>query len=126
MSVVRRAALRFVELPGRAAADPFAGTGGDCSARVVRLRRSPGRRAHLHPLSEELVFVAAGRGVVWIDGELHPASAGDLVRIPPGTPHATVPDEGVEMELVCFFPHPDLAANLEETEIVVTEPEEET
>ncbi len=124
MSVVRRGDLRFVELPGRIAADPFAGAGADCSARVVRLRRTPGRRAHLHPHSEEVVFVAAGRGVVWIDGVRYPASAGDLVRIPAGTPHATVPDEGVEMELVCFFPHPDLAGNREETEIVVTDPEE--
>jgi quercetin dioxygenase-like cupin family protein len=40
--------------------------------------------------------------------------AGDLVLIPPGVPHATVCTGRSDLVLVCFFPHPDLARNLEE------------
>ena len=67
-----------------------------------------------------MIYVQTGTGRVFIEGEWHPVVPGDVVRVPPGLAHATVPDEGVDMELVCFFPHPDLAANSEDTGIEVT------
>lgn len=66
------------------------------------------------------MVVASGSGEVWIDGVCSPVSKGDVVHIPAGVAHATIPAEGVEMELVCFFPHPDLSHNIEDTDIQVT------
>lgn len=121
MSVIRREDLDFVALEGRDAADPF-GRASDIasSTRIVRLVRTEGRTAHRHPHSEEIVHVVSGTGTVWIDGNRERVGAGDTVRIPAGAAHATVPDPGVAMELVCFFPHPDLAQNSEPTDIDVT------
>ena len=119
MPVIRGAALEFATLPGRQSADPFAAghapasTGGaDSSVRVVRIAPGP-RTPHRHPRSSEVVYVAAGAGVAWEDGRRTDVAAGDLVAIPRGVPHATVAgDNG--LLLVCFFPDPDLASNLEE------------
>ncbi|MDH3499907.1 MAG: cupin domain-containing protein [Acidimicrobiia bacterium] len=119
MTVTRRADLDFTDYPGRESADPLATGDAASSARVVRLRRERGRSAHRHPHSEEVVYVIAGSGYVWIDGARHPVAAGDVVHIPQGATHATVPDEGIDMELMCFFPHPNLAQNLEETDTPV-------
>lgn len=125
MTVASGDGLRFADLPGRRSADPFPDGGGSSSVRIVRMTFAHGRTAHRHPASEEVVFVAAGRGTVWLDGERRPVTAGDVVRIPAGVAHATIPDPEVEMELVCFFPHPRLADNIEETDIAVTGREEE-
>ncbi len=122
MSVVPDDDLRFVDLPGRRTADPLADRGEVASSvRIVRLERTEGRTAHRHPHSEEVIHVVSGNGVVWIDGETTPVGPGDTVLVPPNAAHATIPDRGVEMKLVCFFPHPDLAANTEDTELIVTD-----
>lgn len=120
MTVIGEDGLQFVDLPGRRAADPLRSIPSRASVRVVEMRRTPGRTAHRHPQSEEIVFVEAGEGEVWIDGSTHRVRAGDVVHIPAGAAHATVPDEGSAMRLVCFFPHPELAANSEDTDIKVT------
>lgn len=121
MTVVRQDQLDFGELPGRRSADPFEGSPGQSSVRIVRLDPVRGRTAHRHPHSEEVVYVVSGRGYAWIDGTRTPVAAGDVVRIPVGAAHATVPAE--PMELVCVFPHADLAQNIEETDIPVQEEE---
>ncbi len=88
--------------------------------RTVRLEPAARRTAHRHPHSEEIVLVTQGTGVVWVDGDRHRVEAGDLVHIPAGAAHATVPDPDSTMELTCFFPHPNLSENYEETDIDVT------
>ena len=114
--ITSAAELTYVALPGRDSADPFRARGSmvdvDLSFRIVRLVSDPSRTAHVHPHSAEAVFVAEGQGTLWVDGTRRRISAGDSVLIPAGTPHATLPDAGAEMRLVCFFPHPDLAANI--------------
>ena len=120
MTVVPSGSLDYDDLPGRRSANPFTDTVGGSSVRVVELERTAGRTAHRHPHSEEIVFVESGSGHVWLDGRRLSVSPGDLVRVPPGTAHATVPDEGVRMRLVCFFPHPDLTQNIEDTDISVS------
>jgi quercetin dioxygenase-like cupin family protein len=119
VTVVRADDLRFAELEGRRSADPLAGIDTATSVRVVRLRRTVGRRAHVHPHSEEVVHVVAGTGHVWIDGRREAVGPGDVVHVPAGAAHATIPDAGSDMALVCFFPHPDLSANLTVTTHVV-------
>jgi quercetin dioxygenase-like cupin family protein len=61
-----------------------------------------------------VVYVVEGRGVAWEGDESTTVTAGDLVVVPRGVPHATVAADGTDLVLVCFFPHPDLAANLDE------------
>ena len=70
------------------------------------------RSPHVHPHSAEAVYVIAGSGTLWIDGERIPVEQGDTFLIPAGAKHATLPDEDVDMELACFFPHPDLSQNM--------------
>ena len=113
-------ALTFRELPGRASADPLALLGGGAphgvSVRIVRMAAAPGRTPHRHPHSSEVVHVMAGHGTAWLEGARTSVGPGDTFVIPTGAAHATLPDPGETLELLCFFPHPELGANLEELE----------
>lgn len=111
---------RYHELPGRASADPLEGMQprGFC-LRVVRLEAQERRSPHRHPHSQEAIYVVRGRGTLWEDGVARKFEAGDCALIEPGVAHATLPDPGTSMELVCFFPRADLRDNIEELEDVV-------
>lgn len=119
-AVVRRDELRFIDLPGRASADPLARLAGaeasGLSVRVVRMEAAPGRRPHRHPHSVEVVHVLGGTGTAWLEGRRTPVGPGDTFLIPAGAAHATLPDPGSTLELLCVFPHVDLGANLDELE----------
>ncbi|MQA85278.1 MAG: cupin domain-containing protein [Streptosporangiales bacterium] len=120
MIVRRFADLEFSELPGRLSADPFAGVDpSGTSVRIVRIEGASPRSPHRHPRSAEAVYVAEGSGRAWQDGEVRRVTAGDTVLVPRGVPHATIPDPGGSLLLVCFFPDPDLATNLEELDAVL-------
>ena len=125
--IVAGSALRYAQARGRASADPFEGSPAEeLSVRLVRLEGGRRRSPHRHPHSQEAIYVLSGNGVLWEDGIEHPVKTGDCVLIPAGVAHATIPGAGESMELLCFFPHPDLAANIEELdEIVVAGAEEE-
>ena len=114
MKVVRPAELAFRELPGRLSADPLAGVDlGTACVRYARL--APGPRApHRHPHSIELTYVVEGTGTHWQEGETVQVGPGDLVVVPVGVRHATIPDDGCEMLLYCVFPVPTLDGNVEE------------
>lgn len=107
--------LRFVPLPGRRSADPFADVVIEgLSMRVVRVAPDIARSPHRHPHSSEVIYVLSGSGRLWEDGRSGRVQTGDCIAIPAGVAHATVPDPGVELELVCFFPRGDLRSNTEE------------
>jgi quercetin dioxygenase-like cupin family protein len=115
VSVVRAADLDFKGLPGRLSADPLAGLGsGELAMRVVTIENTTTRNLHRHPLSPEVVYVAGGRGMNWQGGAATRVGPGDIVWIPADVPHATIPDPGSRLELICFFPHGDLSTNLVE------------
>lgn len=116
MTVSRSAEHEYRGLPGRRSADPLPGATETSSIRIVEVESGAGRTAHLHPLSEEIIYVESGEGKVYIDGRLSQVRAGDVIRIPSGTPHGTIPTSQSPMRLVCFFPHPDLSQNIEETD----------
>jgi quercetin dioxygenase-like cupin family protein len=124
--IVPRANLTFRPLPGRDAADPFreAPTGA-LSMRIVRLEGGRRRSPHVHPQSPEAIYVVSGTGALWENGVEQRIQAGDCALIAAGVPHATIPDPGTSMELVIFFPHPDLDANREELEDTVIRDEQE-
>lgn len=121
MTVIPEGSLDFLALPGRRSADPFAGlpemSGADLSVRVVLLDATADRTAHTHPLTAEAFYVVSGRGQLWVAGQRRDLGPGDVALVPAGAPHATLPAEGEQMRLVCFFPHPDLRANLVELDI---------
>jgi mannose-6-phosphate isomerase-like protein (cupin superfamily) len=79
--------------------------------RVVRIAPGP-RTPHVHPHSAEVAYVAEGTGTAWEGDHPTPVGPGDLLVVPQGVPHATVATGPEDLVLVCFFPHPDLAANL--------------
>ena len=114
LKVTRSTELRFRALPGRDSADPFEPHDGqeDSSLRVVKMSSDPMRGSHVHPHSSEAVYVAAGRGTLWVEGERVFIQAGDTFLVPAGAKHATLPDSDSEMELICFFPHGNLSENI--------------
>jgi len=117
--IIDRSTLRFEARPGRRSADPLAGAGIDFTVRIVCLSSKSVRWAHRHPKSVELLHVTKGRGVLWEDGVERRFEQGDTALVPIGVPHATVPDADTAMELICFFPHPDLDDNIEELENMI-------
>jgi quercetin dioxygenase-like cupin family protein len=118
--IVSRSERVFRQLPGRESADPFEGIPtSELSVRVVRVGSSERRSPHRHPHSREAIYVIRGGGWLWEDGVRQRIEAGDCVLIEAGTAHATLPDPGSSLELVCFFPHPDLNANVQELEEIV-------
>ena len=120
MTVVGPEELDFRDFPGRSTADPFKVAGqGASTVRQVVIEHVPSRSPHRHPQSEEIVYVVAGRGRVWLDGVVHAVGPGSWYRIPAGTPHATMADPDERMSLVCFFPHDDFANNIEELDLLL-------
>jgi quercetin dioxygenase-like cupin family protein len=118
--IIRRASLSYQQLPGRSTADPFTeARPPGLAMRVVYLKGGARRSPHRHPHSHEAIYVLRGRGVLWEDGATSPFEEGDCALIAPGVAHATIPDAANDMELVCFFPHPELPANTDEVEDVV-------
>lgn len=114
MRVVRGDALEFGQLPGRLSANPLADADlGEICIRYARLQAGP-RAPHRHPLSIELTYVVEGTGTHWQDGETARVGPGDLVVVPVGVAHATIPDDGGEMLLYCVFPVATLDGNVEE------------
>jgi quercetin dioxygenase-like cupin family protein len=121
MTVVGPEELEFREFPGRLTSDPFRRAGqGSSTVRQVTIDYVPSRSPHLHPLSEEIVYVVAGTGRVWLDGVFQPVGPGSWYRIPARTPHATLADQGETLSLVCFFPHDDFANNIEELDLIIS------
>ena len=119
MDVVGPDELRFRDFPGRTTSDPFKEAGRvhrPCGRWMIESSR-PG--LSLHPQSEEIVYVVAGTGRVWLDGVFHSVGPGSWYRIPARTPHATMADQGERLSLVCFFPHDDFPNNIEELDIVI-------
>jgi quercetin dioxygenase-like cupin family protein len=120
VTVVPSDQLVFRDFPGRSTADPFKVAGqGASTVRQVVIEHVETRSPHRHPHSEEVVFVVAGRGRVWLDGNFHRVDPGTWYRIPTGTPHATMADPGERLSLVCFFPHDDFANNIEELDEIL-------
>ena len=116
MRIVRAGELRFGRLPGRSSADPFADEGADAiSVRFARLPPGP-RAPHRHPLSVEVIYVVDGEGTHWQAGGAERVGPGDVVLVPPGVAHATIPADESGMLLYCVFPVGTLDGNLEELE----------
>lgn len=67
---------------------------------------APGRviaRPHLHPVQTERFTVLAGRVHGRVAGRDRAADTGDVVDVPPGTPHVWQADDGTEVHLRVEF-----------------------
>jgi quercetin dioxygenase-like cupin family protein len=112
MRIVRTAELAFGQLSGRLSADPLAGfDAGPLSIRFARLAAGP-RAPHRHPRCAEAIYVVEGEGTHWQEGETARVGPGDVVLVPAGVAHATLPDS--EMLLYCAFPVASLEGHVEE------------
>lgn len=120
MTVSRSSEHVYRQLPGRRSADPLSGRTRSSSIRLVEIELGDPRSAHRHPLTEEIIYVESGEGKVWINGDFESVTAGDVIHIPPGAGHATIPAAGSKMRLICFFPHENLEQNIEETGTVIS------
>ena len=115
MNEARRVARdggRDLNLPGRVSTELFAGgDGAACTVRRVRIppTTEQERGFHVHRGCEEILYVLSGRGCVRTPGATLAVETGDAVRIPPDVPHFTVPLDG-EIELLAFFPYPNIAS----------------
>jgi quercetin dioxygenase-like cupin family protein len=117
--------LNWRSLPGRRSADPFVGLDhGNISARVVRIEAGATRRPHIHDGVHEAIYVVSGTGHFWEDGSSQRVGPGDCILVRPNVPHATVPDPGSDIELVCFWPHPDGASTTRELSETIQLPED--
>jgi hypothetical protein len=56
---------------------------------------------HHHELQEEVYVVIEGRGVLCLDGVLHPISRGDLVRVSPPVRRALRADPAERLLVIC-------------------------
>jgi len=113
--IITRSTRDYVQRPGRLVVNPLEGLETDAlSVRIVKLDGNTRRTPHLHPHSQEVIYVVRGEGMLWEDGRTERFVEGDCALVAAGVPHATVPDTGTKMELICFFAHPDLLANTQE------------
>jgi mannose-6-phosphate isomerase-like protein (cupin superfamily) len=64
----------------------------ECAGTVYRVKIEPHQHTAVsyHKIAEEYYYVLAGAGVAILDGAEYPLSAGDFLRLPPGTKHAFV------------------------------------
>ena len=59
---------------------------------------------HTHPWEHE-VFVLAGSGRVWIDGEEHELRPGLAILVAPDEPHQFMAAEDEGLEFICLVPN---------------------
>ena len=64
---------------------------------------APGQvtQAHFHPTTEEIYYVLAGQGEVFVGAERQMTTVGDGIAIPPGTPHQIRNTGDVELVFLC-------------------------
>lgn len=121
MPLVRRGdATPWEALPGRQMAELISGAQGGAArvtlrvVEITRLQPPERRNPHEHRDVEECIYVLAGRGRVWIDGDTAVVGPGDAVLVPAGALHATLNAGPEPLRLACFFPTSNMPASLVE------------
>lgn len=67
--------------------------------------------AHSHPEGEELIYIVAGDGEAWVEGEIRSMEPGTAVLFERGQVHMIRNVGDVEMKVACFFAPPTGLAN---------------
>lgn len=73
-----------------------------CQAALLRIL--PGHKfpSHLHPSSDDVIYILRGRAIFKIGEEEVEVSAGELVVAPEGVPHSAVNPTGEDVEMLVF------------------------
>ncbi len=79
---------------------------GNTACSLHRVTISENARTHYHRRHTEVYHFLEGRGHIELDGQLHPASAGLSVLIPPHVRHRAVVAPGDTMVLLNFVTPP--------------------
>ncbi len=102
--------MEFTRAPNRKIAELLsASTVGaeQVTLRIVELdpaaQQKP-RHPHCHQTFEETIFVLAGKGQLWVEGDWCEMSEGDALLIPRGSYHLVMNATDVPLRLACFFP----------------------
>jgi gentisate 1,2-dioxygenase len=78
------------------------GTMGLLSAGRVRLKGPTHKADDVHDSWDQVYLVLGGQGKVIVGTEAYPVQTGSVVRVPKGTLHGVVLDEGEALEY-CYF-----------------------
>ena len=70
---------------------------------LAEARVAPGATtaAHYHPNTEEIYYILAGTGRMWIDDEERDVKAGDAISIPPGKVHKITNVGSIPLTFLC-------------------------
>lgn len=115
-AVIREGQGRALRLPGRTAAELVSAAEGGYGVTVRRVVIPPekagggARGPHRHDGCEEIIVILAGRGSFESEGVVTAVGPGDVVVVSPGAAHRTRNTGTGDLESLCFFPVPDLAA----------------
>lgn len=66
------------------------------------------RHPHHHEHMDEIIFVLAGEGTAWEEGETFAVSESDTVLFPKGQRHMIANHTDEPLRLACFFADPDI------------------
>jgi mannose-6-phosphate isomerase-like protein (cupin superfamily) len=66
---------------------------GAATAYCVTIAPHEHTRVSYHRVAEEFYYVLSGSGTAMLDGQPYPLTAGDFLRLPPGTTHGFVTEE---------------------------------
>jgi mannose-6-phosphate isomerase-like protein (cupin superfamily) len=82
--------------------------GGSQAQSLARAVVEPGGQTfeHFHRTSEEVYLFTAGEGRMRLGADEAAVRAGDVVVIPPGTPHKLWAGDGAPLELLCVSSPP--------------------
>jgi quercetin dioxygenase-like cupin family protein len=126
--IIHEEQVKAVELPGRSLrwlVTPEMNLSEHFSMNTVAIK--PGdtvKPAHAHPKTEEVIYVAGGKGKAYIDGKVYELNEGTTVIFKPGMVHMLTNDGDQVMKVVCFFTPPATLADYtfyEEIEFPFTE-----
>lgn len=105
-----------LDLPGRTALELVSAAEGGYRVTVRRVVIPPetdpaaARGPHRHEGCEEVILILSGQGEFVTAAGATPVGPGDVVVVSPGEPHRTRNVGAADLESLCFFPAPDLAA----------------
>ncbi len=104
-----RDSARVIHLPGRDWAiliDPASGAAHNALIGFAVYPGGSAPRGHVHPESEEYLYIVAGSGRLVSPENTVDLKPGMAVMIPAGLEHSTVADDDEPLEFVVFFSPP--------------------
>lgn len=101
--------LKWMSTPEVTGAETF-------SAGVVVLEPGKGHDRHIHPDSEEILYVLSGEGTQTVDDDERQVSAGDMIHIHAGVEHSTINNSWEPLRFLAMYGPPGPEAEIRKTE----------